>query len=213
MIREMQYTIVRLQTDVMALSGENPRQLESFGATSGIWTYDAHSLRIRALLPICGRTLLSEASRQLLGGGEEMTPQYTCKKMPCGLYAVDIELPATTVRIVSIYIPGWERDLSKLITPDSAEWNRQWSAEPCIAGCSSNPIAYIDASTGGIRLRAMSIDKPFAQEAEYDDENSGKPLVAVWKLPEVDEDDNFQFPEGIYMELVREIGKQIGVLN
>lgn len=202
--------MLKLQADVMALSGENPRQRQSVSAVDALWAVDALAIKIKALLPICGKTLLKEASHLALGGGEELTPKFTCKKMPCGLYAVDMQLPATTIRTVSLSVPGWKRDVSRVITADSAEWERQWSAEAGIAGCPTMPIAYIGASQSGVMLRAMSIEKPFAIETDTDTEtdNTTPPRVSIWREPETDEDNKFQFPENLYSELVSAIAKR-----
>lgn len=197
----MLYNILGLQTDVMALSGENPRRRESLSAVGAPWAQDMIAMRIKALLPSCGRNILLEAPPHLLGGGETITPGFSCKMMPCGLYAVDLQLPATTLRIASLKLPGWKREVSRVIPRDSAEWERQWSPESGIAGCPAKPMAYMDASESGMLLRAIGTDRPFAAET------APAPAVGICRVPEPDEDDNFHFPETLYPQLVLAISQ------
>ncbi len=207
----MQYQMLKLQADVMALSGENPRQRQSVSAVDAHWANDAIAIKIKALLPICGKTIIMEASLHTLGGGEQLTPQFSCKKMPCELYAIDMQLPATTARIVTINMPGWEKDVWRVITADSTEWARQWSSECGIAGCPTMPIAYIGTSQSGVMLRAMSCEKPFAIESDTEEDNTRRPRVSIWRLPEIDEVDNFHFPEYLYSELVHAIANELSI--
>lgn len=197
----MQYAITKLLSDVMALSGETPRRRESLAAIEVPWTSDSLAMRIEALLPICGKEVLLEAAPHSLGGGESTTPAFTCRLMPCGLYAVDLRLPADTVRIVSLTLPGWKREVTRVIKSDSAEWTRQWSREAAIAGCPEKPMAYLGASEAGIMLRSLGIERPIAVSEGAGGAVAASPRVVIWRVPGVDGEGNFCFPEGLYSEL------------
>lgn len=198
----MMYTLLQLQSDVMALLGENARQRDALAGVDVPGAVGMLSARIKGLLPICGKILLQDAPPHLLGGGEPLTPRFSTCLMPCGLYAVDMELPADTVRIAEIRLKEWSRGVNHVFTSDQDGWRRQWSREPGIAGSPSNPLAYMSPSSAGILVRAVGVAAPPADTASH-------PSLTAWRIPTADESDHFSFPEHLYPDLINKIALTI----
>lgn len=194
----MKYTLQQLQADVMALLGENARQRDALAGVDVPGTVGMLSARIKRLLPVSGKILLQDAPQHLLGGGEPLTPPFSTCLMPCGLYAVDMELAADTVRIAGIQLKEWSRGVSSVFTPDQDGWRRQWSREPGIAGSTANPLAYMTSSSAGILVRAVGVAAPPADTASY-------PSLTAWRIPVADESGYFCFPAHLYPDLVNKI--------
>lgn len=180
----------------MALLGENSQQRPALSGVDVPGTYGMLTLKIKNLLPACGRQLLAEASPQQLAGGEETEPECVIRRMPCGLDAADMPLPADTVRVASLECAGWTGDVTSVITPESDAWRRQWSKEPGIAGCAARPMAYLGPTAAGLRLRVI----PYI--------SATPPLLTLWRVPIPDSATNFHFPESLYPDLVKEITAQ-----
>lgn len=195
-------TLQQLQADVMALLGENARQRDALAGVDVPGTVGMLSARIKRLLPVCGKILLQDAPQHLLGGGEPLTPPFSTCLMPCGLYAVDMELAADTLRIAEIRLKEWARGVSDVFTPDQDGWRRQWSREPGIAGSPANPLAYMSPSSAGILVRAIGVSAPPADTASY-------PSLTVWRIPAADESDYFSFPAHLFPDLVNKIALTI----
>ncbi|MDE5880115.1 MAG: hypothetical protein K2H60_00155, partial [Muribaculaceae bacterium] len=103
-----------------------------------------------------------------------------------------ISLPENFVRLVSVRLEGWERSVCRVTGYDDVGSNRQWSAEPGIAGCPERPRCYLDVA-GGLVLRLVGSEMA--------------PVVSdlrVWRLPAAPA---FRFPPLLYPRLVTEIGK------
>jgi len=194
----MTYKLQQLQADVMALLGENARQRDALAGVDVPGAVGMLSVRIKGLLPVCGKILLQDAPQHLLGGGDSLTPRFSTCLMPCGLYAVDMELPADTVRIAEIRLKEWARGVGLVFTPDQDGWRRQWSREPGIAGSPANPLAYMSPSSAGVLVRAIGVAAPPADTAS-------SPSLTAWRIPVADESGYFCFPAHLYPDLVNKI--------
>ena len=88
----MEYTLERLQGDVMARLGEIARPqpvLSGCGVPSPV---DVLSVRVGILLPDVGSRLILEAPVELLRG-EEISLQISILNMPCGIYGAELTVP------------------------------------------------------------------------------------------------------------------------
>lgn len=184
----MIYSIDRLQQDVMARLGEISQPQPPLSVCNIPTLADIVAHKVRSLLPEVGATLIRGASPDVLGMGCQLAVAVSMRLMPCGMYAAEVPLPEDFLRLVSVKMSGWERSVSRLILPESPEWECQWSGEAGIAGCPERPRAYIE---GGI-LRALgSLDEDDVLEH-----------IRCWRLPEPDSEGKFHFPETLYPELV-----------
>ena len=191
----MVYTIERLQKDVLARLGEisvTPPSLSVSGVPTSV---DIVAAKIKSILPEEGARLIKGASADELGGGMEMDSIVVNQKlMPCGLYAIEMEIPEDTLRLVSLKMSGWERKVSRLILPAMPEWDCQWSSESGIAGNPQRPRAYLE----GKILRAIGTPESASLERFYG-----------WRIPVADTDGNFDFPAGLYPDLLGAIASRI----
>lgn len=200
----MRFTIEKFQTDVMARLGEiarPPITLPVESVSSDVpWPEDVVSMKVTSLLGVVGAKLIREAPAGLLGGGIAVgAGDVVIQLMPCGLYGAEIHVPEGFLRLVSAKMSGWVRSVNAVVMPESAEWGRQWSGEGGIAGCAERPRAYLDRDESGLLLRLVGCES----------EEDAVEWVNGWIVPEVDEGGGFEFPEGLYGELVSGI---VGVL-
>lgn len=187
----MQYSIERLQSDVLARLGEISQPVPTLSQIGVISPADVIERMVLSLLPEVGTRLINSASLDKLCDGCEIEVSLNRTKMPSGLYSADLSLPRGFLRLVSIEMSGWSRSVNKVIVPGSAEWNCQWSEESGISGSPGRPRVYLH----GGQLRCIG--------SETADSTLGK--LKCWCVPEIDETGNFYFPEGLYGELIREI--------
>ena len=191
----MRCSLNRLQTDVMARLGERARP-QAVAVTSGVpWPEDIVALKVSAFLAEEGSRIIREAPVGLLGCG--VVGLMGCevvsrRKMPCGLYAAEVRMPDDFLRMVSVKMSGWLRGAVDVAFPGSAGWERQWSAESGIAGCPERPRAYLDADGSGLLLRLVGSES----------ESDSLEWLSGWCVPEADNDGEFDFPDGLYPELV-----------
>lgn len=217
----MKYSIETLTRDVMARLGEVPRpqqslpspssdfQADSQTPLSGIpWPQDMMALKVRGLLPEVGSRLIREASLPLEGNVGEGTPcsvglevsaSLVSRLMPCGLYAVEVQLPEDFLRIGSAKMGEWLHSVSETVAPRDSDWACQWSSEPGIAGCPTRPRAYLDSGSAGLLLRLVG------SEGGED----ALEWLRVWRIPVADEEGRFRFPAVIYPELVSALTKRL----
>ena len=195
----MRYAIERLRTDVMARLGEIARpQSQSSASSSAVdvpWPEDIIGLKVSSLLPEVGSRLIRESPLPLPDCGASSPEIYRMRQMPCGLYAAEVRLPVTFIRLESAMLSGWSIDVRSAVMPSSPEWSRQWSAEAGIAGCPVRPMAYFDSDSGGPLLRLVGSEM----------EAAGLEWLNVWTVPEADSSGGFDFPEVLYAELVGEL--------
>ncbi len=185
----MNYTLQQLINDVMGSVGETAGPSPS--AIPG--PAETIALRVESLLPEVGRKLLLEAPLALLGEGEALTDStMTLRLMPCGLYAAEVALPEDFVRLVSVKMEGWEREIGNIIYIGEEEWGCQWSEEAGIAGCPVRPRGYVAAGVEGRVLRLVGSVAP-TDALEW---------LRGWRLPY---GDAFSFPAPLYPPLVKEI--------
>ena len=191
----MVYTIERLQKEVSARLGEISVTPTSISASGVPTPAEIVAAKIKSMLPEEGSKLIKGASADELGCGIEMEVTVaTSKLMTCGLYAIEIELPEDFLRLVSLKMAGWERSVGRLILPTMPEWECQWSEEPGIAGSPQRPRAYMD----GKILRAIGSQENDSTESMYG-----------WRIPVADTDGNFDFPAGLYPDLLGAIASRI----
>lgn len=183
----MIFSIERLQTDVMARLGEISRSQTPVSVAGIPSPSEAVAAKVAALLPEVGAKLICEASGSKLAGGEALDTEVTFRLMPCGLNAAEIRLPEEFLALTSLMMAGWERSVSRMIPPDSAGWDCQWSEEPGIAGCRERPRAYSDGNV----LRAVGVDVDAAVL-----------WLRGWRVPSPGSDSKFHFPASLYPDLV-----------
>ena len=177
----MTYSIEKLIRDVAGIAGEMA---------------DEVALMIEGMLPEIGAGSIRGAPFDRLGGGVPIAVETASRLMPCGLYAVEVVLPADFLRLVSVKIPGWQRCANHLILPGDAEWECQWSAEPGIAGCPARPRAYLATEGDGMILRLVG--------SESADASLGH--LRVLTIPAAPE---FHFPSQLYPDLIGMIAEKI----
>lgn len=196
----MKYSIRKLQTDVMARLGEIA-QPQSLLSMSGVpWPEDIIGLKVRTLLGETASRLIREAPVESLGCGVSLIcGDVSMRMMPCGLYGAEWRLPDGFLRLISVKMAGWTGGVNHPIVPGSSEWRRQWSAERGIAGCPERPRAYLDSDGEGMMLRLLG------SESEEDTLE----WLSGWSVPEISEEDEFEFPEGLYSELVGAVAGRI----
>ncbi|MDE6633100.1 MAG: hypothetical protein K2K23_08895 [Muribaculaceae bacterium] len=171
----------------MVRLGEISRSQTSVAATDIPAPADIVAAKAAALLPEVGAKLIVEASRSLLEGGVDMEAEVAFRLMPCGLHAAEIRLPEEFLALTSLKMSGWERSVSRLVLPDEADWDCQWSEEPGIAGCQARPRVYLDGNV----LRAIGDGADAAIE-----------WLRGWKIPSPGSDGKFHFPASLYPALV-----------
>lgn len=192
----MRYTEEKLCVDVMARLGEitGPQSQASVSDIPG--PADVIRLMVRSLLMEEGAKLIREATPELLGSGVPVpVGKIAMKLMPCGLYGAEVRLPGGVLRMVSARMEAWERSAVSLTLPEAGDWNRQWSANPGIAGCPEAPRAYLDSDGEGMLVRLIG------SESEEDTLE----WLGVWCVPEPDEEGVFEFPEALYPPFVERI--------
>lgn len=193
----MKYAVEDLIRDVMARLGEISRPQSSL-ACDVPWPEDILALKVRSLLGDVGRRLIREAPAESLAGDDGAVAtslEVGMRLMPCGLYAAEVELPEGFLRMVSAKMGEWTRGVSALSGPDDAGWERQWSAEPGIAGCTGRPRAYLDL-TGRIPVVRLLGSRSPDDALEW---------FSAWCIPETDATDRFHFPKGLYGALVSSV--------
>ena len=164
------------------------------------WPEDVVSIKAGALIADEGKRLIMESPSEELGHhGMDPCGDIVMRCMPCGLYGAEVRLPDGFLRMTSVKMSGWMHGIGALIPADSPEWHRQWSSEPGIAGCPAGPRAYTDRDGEGILLRLLG------------SENDEDHLVWLsgWSVPEIGDDDGFDFPVGLYAELVGRIAARL----
>lgn len=198
----MRYTLHRLQTDVMARLGETVRPQGLLSAAGVPWPEDIIGVKVASLLGELGSRLLQEADCGLSCPRDVGIPSgvlAVLKRMPCGLYGAEVRLPEMFLRLVSVKMAGWRRSVCGLVSPGSAEWSRQWSPEPGIAGSPERPRAYLDSDGEGMLLRLLgSVDSSDTLES-----------LGIWIVPSAGEDGGFDFPETLYAALVGAIAAKL----
>lgn len=188
----MIYTIEKLQTDVMTRLGELARPLPSLSDTSIPSPPDVVALKTKSLLAEVGSRLIRKATVDMLGNGMPIEGVVTMRQMPCGLYAAEVTLPDDFLRLVSLKMSGWERGVRGVILPGTPDWSRQWSAEEGIAGSPAKPQVYSDVNGSVGILRAVG-SRAMDEELEW---------FCGWRVPVVDGEGRFDFPAGLYGELL-----------
>lgn len=190
----MRYSVERLCADVMARLGEIARPHGLSSACAVPWPEDIIHAKCLSLLPGEGASLIREAPVALLGAGLACG-DIIMRKMPSGMYAAEVRIPEGFLRMVSARMGEWRGSVRTLILPESAEWARQWSAQPGIAGCPERPCAYLDSDGEGRLVRLVgSVGAGDALE-----------WMGVWCVPVGDEEGGFDFPGALYAELVGRI--------
>lgn len=180
----MLFTIVRLQSDVMVRLGEIAQPQPTLSATTIPGPADIVATKIKIMLPEIGSKLIRETSPDLLGNGEIAEPEFSMRKMPCGMYAAEIALPEGFLRMVSLKMESWSRSVGRLILSGSADGECQWSTESGIAGSPDRPRVYLD----GDIVRAVG-SKTESDKIER---------FVCWQIPSVAEDGTFCFPAALY---------------
>ena len=197
----MIYSVERLKSDVSARLGEIARPQGRLSESSVPWPEEIVALRAVSLLAECGSRLLREAPLVSLAGGADVSSECELRMrvMPCGLYAAEVRLPGGFLRLESVRMSEWRRSVFTPVLPDSPKWSRQWSAEPGIAGCPGAPEVYVDSDGKGMLLRLVG-------SGSSDDSLAH---LAVWRVPEPDEEGKFDFPESLYADLVADISGRL----
>lgn len=191
----MEYTLQKLQDDVMARLGESVQPSASCPGVEIPTVGDIIGKKIRSLLPMVGKRLIMEASSGELGGGKVMEATAALRLMPCKLYGAEIALPNDFLRLCSVKMKGWSHGLAAVVMPGEPGWSRQWSKEPGIAGCQERPRAYLVSEGGSVKIRAIG------SAAESD----SLEWLYGWQVPEVGSDGKFHFPDMLYPELIRDL--------
>ncbi|MDE6018872.1 MAG: hypothetical protein K2G85_08695 [Muribaculaceae bacterium] len=199
----MKFTLDQLQRDVMARLGEIPRPLSLHESEDIPSACEVMRNVISSLLPCEGTKLIKEANQEMLGGGEEWAGIVEKRLMPCGLYAAEVGLPESFLRLVSAKLSCWRRSVCRLISPGDPEWPRQWSSEPGIAGNPDRPRVYLDGDGDCLKLRMSGSEDP---DYEID-------RVCICAIPAVGEDGGFMFPPSLYVDLVDKISGKIIALS
>ncbi|MCM1489272.1 MAG: hypothetical protein NC095_00370 [Muribaculum sp.] len=181
-------SIEQLIEDVMSRMGETSEVSPSAGLTGVPTLEDILKRKISSFLPEVGKKLLVEASAEMLAGAEDYHVEVSARKVPAGLYAVDIPLPEDFVRLVSLKMRSWQRSVEKVFTPGSDGFQRQYSAEPGISGCPLCPQAYL---SNGI-LSAIGSETA-SDTLEH---------LHLWRIPTPDSAGNFHFPAPLYPDLL-----------
>lgn len=189
----MEYTIQQLSADVLGRLGEQPvADLPADLPTVA----EALERKLRAALPEVGTMLISDAPAGKLGAGGEYGGisglQAEARRMPCGLYGFDVEVPADFVRLVRMRMASWERDAHEAAMPGDEQHQRQYSPEAGIAGCGSRPRVYLNFGRHGMVLTAVGSE-------DATDALSG---LGLWRMPIADSAGKFQFPAPLYPALV-----------
>ena len=189
----MEYTIQQLSTDVLGRLGEQPvAELPADLPTVA----EALERKLRAALPEVGARLICEAPAEKLGGGGEYgglsVLQIEARRLPCGLYGFDVEVPADFVRLVVMRMESWDRDVHEVAMPGEEQHLRQYSPEAGIAGCGSRPRVYLNFGRSGMVLTAIGSD----------DDADRLAVLGLWRMPIADGAGKFQFPAPLYPALV-----------
>ena len=184
----MRYSIDQTAEDVMSALGETSGVSPSSGMAGIPTLRDILKRKISSFLPEAGKKLLVEASAEMLAGAEDYHAEVSARKVPAGLYAVDIPLPEDFVRLVSLRMRSWQRGVDKVFTSASDCFQRQYSAEPGIAGCPSRPQAYL----GNGILTAIGSETA-SDTLEH---------LHLWRIPLPDSAGNFHFPAPLYPDLL-----------
>lgn len=196
----MKCTLNRLQTDVMARPGEIARPQSRFSLSEVPWPEDIISLKVASLLGETGARLIRESSLESLGRGVSVLyGDVSMREMPCGLYGAEARLPEGFLRLVSVKMAGWLHGVHGLTLPASPGWTRQWSEERGIAGCPERPRAYLDGRGEEAVIRLMGSES---------DEDTIE-WLSGWCVPALSEEDEFDFPEALYAELVGAIAAKL----
>ena len=196
----MRVGIDGLVGDVMARLGELAAPCRSAESGSLAWPEDIVALRARSFLGEEGSRLIMEAPAGLDGaGGMRISEVAAMRLMPCGLYGAELRLPGGFLRLASVRMAGWRKGVDTAFSAGSAQWHRQWSSYPGIAGCPEAPRAYVDSDSGGLLLRAVG-------SVEADD---ALDWLTVWTVPALEEDGCFLFPETLYPQLVGAIAERL----
>lgn len=190
----MKYSFDKLKSDVMVRLGEIARPLPSGVSSAVPGPAEVVGAKVAVLLPEVGSRLIREASVEMLGGGILTEVEVAMVKMPCGLYAAEIHLPEGFLRLVSVRMSGWERSACGMIYPGMPEWGCQWSREEGIAGNPEKPQVYFDGDV----LRAVGSRVATESLAWF----------RCCKIPRLNEDGEFEFPDGLYTDLVAKVVEQ-----
>lgn len=180
-------------SDVMARLGEIARPCGPQESCAVPWPEDIVALRARSFLGEEGSRLIMEApAGSACHGGMCMAEVAAMRLMPCGLYGAEVRLPDGFLRLGSVMMAGWRKEVDSAASAGTAGWHRQWSPYPGIAGCPEEPRAYVDRDAHGLLLRAVG-------SPDADD-----PLewLSVWTVPALDDDGCFLFPAALYPQLV-----------
>ncbi len=188
-------TLERLYADVSARLGEIPRPQGSPSSTKIPSPSEIIACKADDFLPEVGARVIKEASPELLTSAPSYDSEISMRIMPCGLYAAEMPLPASFLRLASVRMSGWSRSVRGLILPGSPEWDCQWSPETGIAGSPSRPKAYLDMSGGSPIIRAMASSSADDTPAE----------LSCFCAPIPSADAVFIFPDTLYYALVAEI--------
>lgn len=156
--------------------------------------YDVLSDRIGVLLPEVGSRLILEAPVESLSG-EEISVDISMRKMPCGIYGVELPVPEGFLRFVSMRMSGWGRSVGSLLLPGSAGWECQLSSEEGIAGCPERPRVYLDSGM----LRGMGSKKETDTLASF----------RCCCVPTISSEGIFFFPDPLYPALVASIAAKL----
>ncbi|MDE7409046.1 MAG: hypothetical protein K2N09_03380 [Muribaculaceae bacterium] len=199
----MRYSFLQFAADVMGRLGEMaraPAQSVRLSALPGVpWPEDVISLKVTSLLGEVGSSLIMNAPRERLGSGLRIETEPRIRLMPCGMYGAELRLPVDFLCLMSVRMSGWTRSVETLILPGTPEWSRQWSREPGIAGCPGRPLAFLDRDGDGLMIRVIGSEDP-------DDSLS---WLSLWRVPAVDEEGGFDFPEALYADLVAAVAENI----
>lgn len=197
----MRFSLHRLTADVMARLGETTRAPAQLSAFPGVpWPEDVISVKVASLLGEVGAALIMDAPRERLGSGLRNGIEPGMRLMPCGLYGAEIRLPVGFLCLMSVRMSGWARSVETLIYPGTPEWSRQWSREAGIAGCPGRPLAYLDRDGDGLMIRVIGSEDP----------DDSLLWLSLWRVPAVDEEGGFDFPEALYAGLVAGVAEKIG---
>ena len=201
----MRVGIGALVGDVMARLGEIAGPCGSPASGSVACPEDIVALRARSFLGEEGSRLILEAPAVSDGSGlhdsdgMRISEPAAMRLMPCGLYGAEVRLPDGFLRLASVRMASWRKGVDSACSSGSAQWHRQWSSYPGIAGCPEAPRAYVDSDSGGLLLRAVG-------SAEADD---ALEWLTVWPVPSPDEEGCFHFPAALYPRLVGAIAGRL----
>ena len=195
----MTFTLESLIRDVFALLGESSGLPRADSAVDIPDPRDIVGRMVACMLPRVGSRIIWEATPAMLCGAEPVGVEVHKHLAQCGLHAADIALPAGFLRLVSVKMGEWKREVCRVFSPGEQEWDRQWSEEPGIAGSPQCPQAYLShCSDGGILRLIGSVGADDTLE-----------WFRCCLVPVPDEDGVFSFPPHLYGELVEAVAVNI----